>query len=123
MKIHVYEITDTIVSGSTDFGNINIKWEGEKPDIGKDYEVELDIDGFLIWGEDITLSHTESNSIVCDGDSILLYGVLESVDADGYSILRIGSNVIPFLGQGNSMDIGTKIKIRIDSISASPVFY
>ena len=121
--MHVSEIVNEIVHGFTHFGGIKVVWDGDALEIGKVYDVELDIEKVLIWGKDVTLSHNENFSISCEDNVASLYGVLESVDADGYSVLRMGDYIIPFLTQGNSFKIGSRVKITIDSISASPVNY
>ena len=122
MIIHVERISNGVIYGSTHFGSINVKWIGAKPVIDKTYYVELDIEDTLVWEQDVMLScSSEIYNITCDGITISLFGVLESVDDDGYSVLRMGDFIIPFLAQGNPFCIGSKIEVIIDSIAAYPV--
>jgi len=72
---------------------------------------------------DVYLVSNEKPAIISNGIGTSLFGVLESVDDDGYSVLRIGDSIISFFAHGSSFSIGSSIKIITDSISASPVSY
>ena len=104
-------------------GDVFVNWVGDKPEIGNVYEIELDIDGILIWGKDVTLSNDVSFSIEFNENFTFLYGILESVDSDGYAVLRMDDSIISFLTQGDPFDIGSSIKISTGLISAYPVYY
>ena len=123
LKIRVNRITNGIVHGNTPFGSINVIWHGDNPELGKVYDVELDIDKVLVWGKDVLLANSGDFAIVCNGGSTMLHGVLESVDADGYAVLRMGDYIIPFVAKGVYFDIDSRIIVCIDSISASPISY
>ena len=111
-----------IVHGSTCFGDIIVIWKGDKPDIGKAYYVELDIDGVYVWGQDIALSK-ENISITSNEESTSLSGIFESIDDGEYSVLRMGDYIVPFLTEGNSFEIGSEININAKLISAYPIDY
>jgi len=120
VKISVNEVINDIVHGSTCFGNIIVIWKGNRPEIGKTYYVELDIDGVYVWGQDIVLSN-ENISIISNEESTSLSGIFESIDDDGYSVLRMGDYIIPFLTKGISFEIGSEININAKLISAYPI--
>jgi hypothetical protein len=109
----VNEVINGTIHGSTCFGKINVIWEGDKPEIGKTYHVELDIDGVYVWGQDI-VSSDDDISIICNG-------ILESIDDDGYAVLRMGDYIIPFLTKGDSFEIGSKINVHVKLVSAYPI--
>ena len=123
MQIHVEKVKDKNVYGSTQFGNIRVIWEGNSPEIDKSYFVELDIEGVYTWGKDITLSCDNKCSILCDDKSICLTGTLESVDDDGYAVLRMEDFIIPILTQGTSFEVNSIIEIRVNLMSAFPVSF
>ena len=120
MKIYVNDVINGIIHGSTCFGNIIVNWEGGRPEIGKTYFVELDIDGVYIWGREISLSN-ENISIISNEKSTSINGIFESIDDDGYAVLRMGDYIIPFLTEGESFEIGSKINIHVELISAYPI--
>ena len=123
LKILVVEVADDKVHGLTCFGKITVFWDGNTPEIGTAYDVELDIESVLVWGKDVILVNDESFAIDYDGELALLHGILESIDDDGYAVMRMGDYIIPFLSQGEFFDVGSRIIIYIDSISAAPVSY
>ena len=120
MKIYVNKVINEVVYGSTCFGNINVIWDGSKPDVGKIYYVELDIDGVYVWGEDITISNKNA-SIMSNDEFTSINGIFESIDDDGYAVLRMDDYIIPFLSKGNSFEIGSKINIHVKLMSAYPI--
>jgi len=123
LKLCIREIFSEFVRGTTVFGDIDVIWEGEIPDIGKTYDVELDVDEVLKWEQDIYLTCSESYTITREGKYTVLCGTLESFDSDGYAVLRIGDYIIPFLTEGNPFNLNSRIKIRAKSIKASPISY
>jgi len=118
MKINVCNIVDETVYGETCFGSVYVRWMSEKPEVGKTYHVELDIADHLIWCKDITLASSNNYSITYDETSIFLFGVIDSVEDDGFSALRIGSCIIPLITQGTAFEIGSHVRVSVTSISA-----
>jgi len=98
-----------------------VTWEGEKPEIGETYIIELEVEGVFDWGIDITLSRNSKDSISNEGQYYSLNGVFESVDDDGYAVLRMGDYIIPFIAQGRSFIEGSRVSLRTNAISAYPV--
>jgi len=118
MKIYVNNVIDGIVHGETCFGNIHVRWIGEKPGIGKIYHIELDIADHLEWHIDITLSCNNNSSITYDEKSISLFGVIESVEDDGFTILRLGQSMVPLITRGIAFEIGSHVRVCVASVSA-----
>jgi hypothetical protein len=71
----------------------------------------------LEWGKQIIEIYEEISQITSDDNHIYLSGVLESVDSDGYSVLRIGNNIVAFELTGNNYPIGSYVKVVTEQIS------
>jgi len=121
MRVRVVSKINNLVHCSTLFGDLNVIWEGKEPQIDSHYDVELDLYSVLSWGHDILKVQKDASTIMCNKDTVNICGTLESVDSDGYSVLRIGNYIIPFNAQGKAFDIGSAIEICVDSIVAYPI--
>ena len=124
MRITINKILDnSIVYANTKYGVLSLKWQGELPLVNHEYDVEFDINETLYWNKDIVLSQTEDYLIKSRDNSISLYGVLESIDSDGYTVLRIDNNIVTFIAKGVAFKVGSKIEVCVDSITAYPFDY
>ena len=128
MKICVEEIIPSklpnTVRFSTEFGNALAFWEGDAPVTNCKYHVEVDINDILVWDKDIiAIKDTGNYSIREENNCVSIIGDLESVDDDGYSIIKFGESIIPFMTTGKPFQVGTFIKITTKSIFLSPVTY
>lgn len=127
MRVQVNEIipenSNNLVFFSTDFGDAKAFWEGEEPIANKEYQVEVDINDTLIWNKDILKGDNGNYSIQLKNSLIHISGNLDSVDDDGYAVLRIGDNIIPFIAIGEPFQVGSFIKLSTKSISLSPISY
>jgi len=122
VKINEYFSGDMICCSNT-LGKLTVRWIGSKPILNSEYDVELDIEKTLVWGKDIILSKTVKHFIMTEKALTVLNGVLESVDADGYAILRVGNSIVPFMSEGTAFEIGSIIKIKVNYITVSPITY
>ena len=125
MKICIQEVLpDNSIKFSTEFGSAVAFWEGDKLEMDCCCHVEVDINDTLVWDKDITQNTDNGDFTIREENHyICITGDLESVDDDGYSILRFGESIIPFMATGEHFQIGTGIKIITKSISLSPVTY
>lgn len=127
MRVHINKIilenTNIIVLFSTDFGDAKAFWEGEVPTINSEYQVEVDIIDTLVWNIDIIRAENDNYSIQMENEFIHISGKLDSVDDDGYTVLRIGDNIIPFVATGEPFHAGTFISVSSKLLSISPVSY
>ena len=64
-------------------------WNGSEPQINKEYIVELEIPGVLCWRRDI-ISAQEKYLITNRNNKFSLVGIFESIDDDGYAVIRLG---------------------------------
>lgn len=127
MKVRIKEVihenSNTVVAFSSNFGSAKAYWAGDEPTVNSEYLVEVDIDNALVWNTDILKNEGCEFSIVNKNNSILISGRLESIDEDGYTVLRIGDNLIPFIASGDPFQIGAYILLSTRTITLSPFEY
>lgn len=120
MKIEIEQIVaDNTVYFSSEFGKGIATWGENEPQCKK-YEVEIDIEDNLIWGKSINKSNATIASISVNETVHTLVGVLDSIDEDGYSVLRMGNAIISFFADGKAFDIGNMIEIKAEKIVLTP---
>lgn len=124
MKVQVLKILDVesklSVLCNTDYGDVLVYWKGNVPVENKIYDVEFETDKLLVWGRDILF--TEEQITICDDDSkVKIVGDLESIDDDGYMVLRIDGSIITFMTQGIPLEEGNRIQIELEYIEGYPV--
>ena len=86
----------------------------------KEYNVEIDIVDNLQWGQEIKISSKKYPLIILNGYINTIVGELESIDNDGYSILRMENSIIPFYASGTPFEIGSIIEINVKNIVMTP---
>ena len=126
MKIIVNEILaeepNIIVSFTTDYGDAKAFWDGSIPIRNHEYHVEIDVNDILTWGEEI-VELGDSFTIRYENEQIYISGIFESNDDDGYSVLRVGESIIPFMASGIPFLLNSFIMLSPESVSLSPVYY
>jgi hypothetical protein len=85
---------------------------GNKPNLNTDYFVEVDINGIFKWQEDITRIESNESKIEDVGNLASLSGILESVENDSYTVIRIGTSIIALETVGIHPPIGSNVKVR-----------
>jgi hypothetical protein len=85
---------------------------GNKPNLNTDYFVEVEINGTLKWQEDITKIEDNVSKFEEEGNLVSVSGILESVDNDGYTVIRIGTTIIALETEGVHPPIGSTVKVR-----------
>lgn len=127
MKIVVEKIvladSNLIVHFLTDYGKATALWEGDNPTINGEYHVEMDFENTLIWNKDIVKDETEKYSIQMHDNMIFLVGILDSVDDDGYTVVKFGDNIVPFVTNGVPFEIGSFIKLIIKTVTLTQINY
>jgi len=123
MKVIVNKVdcvgTTVIVSFSSAFGDAKAFWNGELPVPSHEYRVEVDIDD-LTRDVDVSISEICQPSIKLDKELICITGCIDSVDEDGYTVIRLGDYIIPFMLIGDLFDVGTNVELRTKSITLYP---
>ena len=127
MKIQVDEImidgSKITVIFTAEFGWGKAFWEGDIPVKNQKYDVEVDIHDILEWGKGILRNGEEICFINFKDSTVYIAGILEAVYDDGYSVLRIGNYIIPFIATGNPFPILTPILLSTKTIGLSPFYY
>lgn len=121
-KVNLYD-NPNIIYFSTEFGNAQAIWEGDKPEIGKEYFVEVDIENPLKFEDDLIEFEQDTFSIGMVKDSIFIIGFLESVEDDGYSVLRLRDNIVTFEVEGRLPSDNIFIRIEPRKIKLFQVKY
>lgn len=121
MKITIEKIeANNIVYFASEFGKAKAKWNFGKPEF-KTYNVEIDIENCLKWGIDVKKNIKPVNSIFINGNGkIIITGIFESIDEDGYTILRIGNSIITFFTEGIVPEVGKQVELNVNLISMLP---
>ena len=96
MKINVLNFLekDSVVEFAAQHGQGVAKWVGDKPIQGQSYDIELDIDDDLVWGETISLVSSDQCSISNVGQSLKLVAKIISCENDGCISVDLGGNVV-----------------------------
>ncbi|WP_164011217.1 hypothetical protein [Pyxidicoccus trucidator] len=101
----------------TQGGVIWVYWRGDPPTRGQFTNVELAVSRVLTWGEELeTVSAAEAGEPTLG----VLDGTLETVDADGTVILRVGHSVVMLSAEGTPPAPGTRVRLRNCEITAYP---
>ncbi|MFF2874980.1 hypothetical protein ACFVR2_01530 [Gottfriedia sp. NPDC057991] len=105
-----------IVNFNSLYSSAEGKWVGSKPKLNFKYNIEIDIPEILEWEKQINKIDEEFSQIASNDNHVYFSGVLESVDSDGYSVLRIGNNILAFELTGDNYPIGSYVKIETEQI-------
>jgi len=128
VKIYINNIQRDVDKGFvidfvSSYGEGVATYIGEKPAPNKECFVEVDIEGVLKWGEDIEKCSAKLYKIEKLGNLIWIYGTLESLDEDGYAILRIGESMVSLETSGENFPIGSNIKVKSSNVKFYDVGY
>lgn len=127
MKINIKEIKSelsrNIVVFSTEFGSAKAIWQGDTPRPNLEYFVEMEISNILTWGRDIIRVDECSYSVGMEGDVLYFIGYIESIDDDGYTVIRLGDSIIAIEVDGNPFPQGVFVKVLANEVSLFNVNY
>ena len=110
------------VNFSTEYGNATALWSGNEPQISKEYFVELEVPGVLYWQKDITVSEEECGIALKSG-MVHLVGLFESIEDDGYTVIRLGDSIISIETQGEPPETGNNVKLTTNNLLLYEVNY
>lgn len=95
---------------------------GEAPDKNCRYDVELECTQILRWNYDIASSNAPL-SITNVAESVRIVGDVESIDTDGYLVIRMGNSILTFATQDVPVGNGARVKIMVDQVLVYPIDY
>ncbi|WP_150272069.1 hypothetical protein [Paenibacillus tepidiphilus] len=84
-------------------------------------EVEFEVPGLLMRWIDIVPAGRSEPAIALDGGSVILTGVLESIEEDGAGYLRLGDGLVMFECLGEPMALGGYVELRTGGLQLYPV--
>lgn len=123
MKIIVKGIKGNIVYYSTIYGSSKAKWSGENPILNQEYFVEMEIEDLFSEGVNIVNAEKSEYKIDLIDEKAIFTGVLETIEPDGYAILRMEENIIPIEIKEGVFNANDFVRITIEDISMYPCDY
>ena len=126
MKIIIEKIVldvhnNIFVHFSSNYGKGAALWKDDLPILHKEYCVEADIENVLIWGQDIVEDMSRGCSVQIQDDDIWFAGILDSIEDDGYTVLKLGESIVPFISKGIPMVVGSSIKLKTKFLILTPI--
>ncbi|MED4784870.1 hypothetical protein [Brevibacillus choshinensis] len=108
---------------STEYGNAVANWDGDLPEEGMEYFVEIEISESLILGSNLKICEEEKFTIGMEQNSVFLIGCLESIEDDGYAVFRFGESIISLEIEGTHPLESYFVKVVPDKITLYDVKY
>ncbi|MGO1298557.1 MAG: hypothetical protein ACTMIA_14805 [Vibrio sp.] len=102
---------ETLVDFSSDYGSSAALWVGEPPTPGRLYDVELEIDDDLVWGESISTTR-DRVSIALEEGMFVVVGSVTSLEEDGCLSIAVGDSVILLDVENAPEDISGLVECR-----------
>lgn len=124
MKIKVekmYSDGDAVrVEFSSDYGRSAAIWVGEPPITGSFYDVELDVDDDLIWGESISTTSRNTATISLEEELFVVVGTVISLEEDGCLSISVGDSVILLDVENAPTGLSGLIECRASDVKLYP---
>lgn len=108
------------VTFSSEFGKGFAQWVGLPPTSGEIYDVEIDIDEVLTWGESVTTSTSDIPAIYLKGGLLYFVGRVVQYEKNGCLSLSIGDSVILVSVEGAPDELGTTVVCKTASVKLYP---
>jgi hypothetical protein len=126
MRIKVIEVSQLNESGNplvhfvTSLGSGWAEWSESDPAVFTEYEVELDIEEELVWGDTICEVAKQKAAIFYDNDRWTIQGWLESIEPDGLIFLRLGDSLAILETAGKAPAPGAFVRVRTGKVILFP---
>jgi hypothetical protein len=126
MRVIINEVTSQTqgcqVNFSTEYGNATALWCGNEPEVNKEYFIEIEIPGVLYWQKDIAVTD-EKCIILLENSIVHIVALFESIEEDGYTVLRLGDSIISIETQGEAPNIGSNVKLTTNNLVLYQIAY
>jgi len=120
MNITIENITKNeesiFVEFVSDLGSSIAVWVGEEPVQGGSYDVEIDIDDDLVWGEDIVTTSKSTCTISSSGNEFCLVAKVISYEDDGCLSVSLGSSVLLLDVEGAPENISGLVECKASEV-------
>ncbi len=120
MKIIVLDLIrvneDSFVSFQCDSGEGIAKWMNKRsPIVNNSYDVEFDIYKTISETIQNRFKQIPENALSIDGNTVFIFGALESIEDDGMAYLRLSTDCLIMIETGEaSFNEGEKILLKIE---------
>ncbi len=120
MKIKVERMDDdpngVHIDFSSEYGTSTALWVGEKPTLGAIYDVELEIDDDLVWGESISTTTNNRTTIGLEEGMFIVVGSVINLEEDGCLSIAVGDSVILLDVVNVPGDVSGLVECRASSV-------
>lgn len=125
MKIKVentYSHGDSVrVEFSSDFGRSAAIWVGKAPVTGALYDVEIDVDDDLVWGESVSTTSRNKATIALEEELFVVVGTVISLEEDGCVSISVGDGVILLDVENAPKGLSGHIECRASDVKMYPI--
>ena len=98
MKIKIENVIsegdETRVKFSSDYGCSSALWASDEPTCGEFYDIEFEIDDDLVWGESISTTTRDGDTIALEEGAFVIVGTVLKLEEDGCLSIGLGDSVI-----------------------------
>lgn len=91
-------------------------WYGDSPVVNNEYHVEIEIHDNLLWGDNIVSSLSRQYNIESVNDGLILTGEIESIDDDGYTVIRLDESIVCIEATGEPLPLGTFVNVHTKNV-------
>ncbi len=97
------------------------EWEGKAPKKNLTYEVEIGIEGELIWERDVIEVQSQTPFIKMDQKKIILQGLLENFD-DEYCTLNVDNSLVTCIVTNVPKSVKAIVQVIAEQLRLYPTF-
>lgn len=126
MKLIIKEVVNQTqgyeVNFSSEYGSATALWSGNEPQVNQEYCTEIEVPGVFYWQKNIAV--TEDECIILSEQNVVhIVALLESIEDDGYTVLRLGDSIISIETQGEPPKVGSNVKLNTNNLLLYEVTY
>ena len=122
MNVKIVDIVEKLLGGykvvaQLDSNEFIAEWDGDEPEKGTNYEVEIDIDDEFIWNANIAFSSEKSSAIIEKEVGVKIIGKLYYNSESNLATLNVYYGVVLIDVEGIEQDISNEwVEIHCSSI-------
>lgn len=123
----IVKINDIVMAGgkisvsfSTRCGAANAIWNGCAPNVGVEYDVELEVGDEFLWGKNASLSLENTSSLKAIEGSFNLTAKLVSVDSNGNAVVDVSGSILLLELAGYRGSVPVFVDFKFDELTVFP---